>query len=79
MLIIDLANDSIGSSDCRDSTSIHVNNFSKSARSRDILFVLKDISPIGDEKLFKVCRSVPLSVPRQPLGCNDSWLACKNL
>ena len=42
---------------------VRVNNFSsKTARPRDMLFFLKDNLSIEDEKLFKACRSVRLSV-----------------
>ena len=41
-----------------------VNNFSKSTRPRDMLFLLKDTSSIDEKKLFKACRSVRLSVPQ---------------
>ena len=36
---------------------IHVNDFSKTARPRDMLLILKDTLSIEDEKLFKACRS----------------------
>ena len=40
-----------------------VNNFSsKTTRPRDMLFSLKDILSIEDEKLFKACKSVCSSV-----------------
>ena len=39
---------------------VRVNNFSKTTRPRDMLFFLKDILSIEDEKMFKACRSVCL-------------------
>ena len=42
---------------------VRVNNFfSKTTRPRDVLFFLKDTLSIEDEKLFKACKSVCLSV-----------------
>ena len=41
---------------------VHMNNFAKSTRPKDMLLLLKDALSIEDEKLFKVCRSVWLSV-----------------
>ena len=42
---------------------VRVNNsFSKTTRPRDMLFFLKDILSIEDEKLFKACKSVCSSV-----------------
>ena len=42
---------------------VRVNNFfSKTTRPRDMLFFLKDTLSIEDEKLFKACKSVCLSV-----------------
>ena len=38
------------------------NFFSKTTRPRDMLFFLKDTLSIEDEKLFKACKSVCLSV-----------------
>ena len=44
---------------------VRVNNFSsKTTRPRDMLLILKDTLSIEDEKLFKACRSVCLSVPQ---------------
>ena len=52
---------------CIITVSVHVcvNNFSsKTTRPRDMLIVFKDTLSIEDEKLFKACRSVCLSVPQ---------------
>ena len=40
------------------SADLTVNNLSKSAKPRDMLFLLNDTLSIEDEKLFKVCRSI---------------------
>ena len=47
------------SSLCGVGVRVRVNNFSsKTTRPRDVLFFLKDILSIEDEKLFKACKSV---------------------
>ena len=44
---------------------VRVNNFSsKTTMPRDMMFLLKDTLSIENEKLFKVYRYVPLSVPQ---------------
>ena len=51
------------SSLCGVGVHVRVNNFfSKTTRPRDMLFFLKDTLSIEDEKLFKACKSVCLSV-----------------
>ena len=53
----------IMSSLCGVGVRVRVNNFfSKTIRPRDMLFFLKDTLSIEDEKLFKACKSVCLSV-----------------
>ena len=42
--------------------SVYVNNFSKTTIHRNMLFLLKDTLSIKDEKQFKACISVYLSV-----------------
>ena len=51
----------IMSSLCGVGVRVRVNNFSKTTRPRDVLF-LKDTLSIEDEKLFKACKSVCSSV-----------------
>ena len=48
------------------SVPIHVcvNNFSKSTKLREIMFLLNDTLSIEDEKLFKACKSVCSSDPQ---------------
>ena len=41
---------------------VRVNNFSKTARPRDMLFFFKATLSIEDEKVFKACKSVCSSV-----------------
>ena len=47
---------------CSVHMRVRMNNFSKTARPRDMLFFLKDTFCIEDEKLFKACKSVCSSV-----------------